>query len=74
VTRGLVLELLDEAEEDDVPMAAVAEADEVLLTSSTRDVQPLRSLDGRPLPGAAGPVARRAADALARLQDRDIDP
>jgi branched-chain amino acid aminotransferase len=74
VTRGLVLELLDEAEEDDVPMAALAEADEVLLTSSTRDVQPLRSLDGRPLPGAAGPVARRAADALARLQDRDIDP
>ena len=74
VTRGLVLELLDEAEEDDVPMAALAEADEVLLTSSTRDVQPLRSLDGRPLPGAAGPVARRAAGALARLQDRDIDP
>ncbi|MGH9234938.1 MAG: aminotransferase class IV [Acidimicrobiales bacterium] len=74
VTRGLVLELLDEAEEDDVPMAALAEADEVLLTSSTRDVQPLRSLDGRPLPGAAGPVAWRAADALARLQDRDIDP
>jgi branched-chain amino acid aminotransferase len=74
VTRGLVLELLADAEEDDVPMAALAEADEVLLTSTTRDVQPLRSLDGRPLPGSDGPVARRAADALARLRARDVDP
>jgi branched-chain amino acid aminotransferase len=74
VTRGLVLELVADADEEDVPMAALAEADEVLLTSTTRDVQPLRSLDGRPLPGADGPVGRRAADALARLQARDIDP
>jgi branched-chain amino acid aminotransferase len=74
VTRGLVLELVADADEEDVPMAALAEADEVLLTSTTRDVQPLRSLDGRPLPGAVGPVGQRAADALARLQTRDIDP
>ncbi|HEY8525542.1 MAG TPA: aminotransferase class IV [Acidimicrobiales bacterium] len=74
VTRALVLELLDDADEEDVPMAALAEAGEVLLTSSTRDVQPLRALDGRPLPGAEGPVARRAAAALADLQARDLDP
>src|SRR5690606_28034602 len=49
VTRALVLELLPEADEDDLPLAALAEADEVLLTSTTRGVQPLRALDGRAL-------------------------
>ena len=74
VTRALLLELLDDADEENVPMAALAEADEVLLTSSTRDVQPLRLLDGRPLPGAAGPVARRAKAAIVDLESRDLDP
>ena len=74
VTRALLLEVLDEAEEDDLPLAALAEADEVLLTSSTRDVQPVRALDGRELPGAAGAVAKRAMAAIADLQTRDLDP
>jgi branched-chain amino acid aminotransferase len=74
VTRALVLELLPEADEANVPMEALAEADEVLLTSTTRDVQPLRMLDGRSLPGADGPVAREAMSALADLQGRDMDP
>ena len=55
-------------------MTALPEADEVLLTSSTRDVQPLRTLDGRELPGIEGPVAKRAIDAIADLQARDLDP
>jgi branched-chain amino acid aminotransferase len=74
VTRALVLELLPDAEEDDVPFTALAAAEEVLLTSSTRDVQPLRALDGRPLPGVDGPVARRAMAAFADLVARDSDP
>ena len=74
VTRALVLELLPEADEADVPMADLADADEVLLTSTTRDVQPLRMLDGRSLPGADGPLARKAMAALADLQARDVDP
>jgi branched-chain amino acid aminotransferase len=74
VTRALVLELLPDADEADVPMVALAEADEVLLTSTTRDVQPLRMLDGRPLPGVDGPVARRAMAAIADVQARDLDP
>ncbi len=74
VTRGLVLELLPGAEEDDVPMAALAGADEVLLTSTTRDVQPLRMLDGRMLPGVDGPVAREAIAAFADLVSRTLDP
>jgi branched-chain amino acid aminotransferase len=74
VTRALLLEELPDADEDNLPMAALPEADEVLLTSSTRDVQPLRVLDGRELPGADGPVAKRAIDAIADLQARDMDP
>ncbi|HEX6418845.1 MAG TPA: aminotransferase class IV [Acidimicrobiales bacterium] len=74
VTRALLLELLPEADEEDLPLEALAGADEVLLTSTTREVQPLRALDGRPLPGVEGPVARRARAALADLQARDIDP
>jgi branched-chain amino acid aminotransferase len=74
VTRALLLEELPDADEDNLPMAALPEADEVLLTSSTRDVQPLRLLDGCELPGAAGPVAKRAIDAIADLQARDMDP
>jgi branched-chain amino acid aminotransferase len=74
VTRALVLEGLPDADEDNVPMAALAGAEEVLLTSSTRDVQPLRMLDGRELPGVDGPVAKRAIDAIADLQARDLDP
>jgi branched-chain amino acid aminotransferase len=74
VTRALVLDLLPDADEADVPMAALAGADEVLLTSTTRDVQPLRLLDGRPLPGVDGPWAQRAMAAIADLQSRDLDP
>jgi branched-chain amino acid aminotransferase len=74
VTRALLLEQLRDADEEDIPMAALGEADEVLLTSSTRDVQPLRMLDGRELPGVDGPVAKRAIDAIAELQARDLDP
>jgi branched-chain amino acid aminotransferase len=74
VTRALVLELLPEADEADIPLEALAEASEVLLTSTTRDVQPLVQLDGRPLPGVEGPWARRAMAAIADLQARDLDP
>ena len=74
VTRALVLELLDDADEENIPMDKLAEADEVLLTSSTRDVQPLRQLDGRTLPGAAGPLAARAKSAITNLQTQTMEP
>jgi branched-chain amino acid aminotransferase len=74
VTRALVLELLDDADEENIALGDLAQADEVLLTSSTRDVQPLRLLDGRELPGAEGPVAQRAKAAIVGLQSRDLDP
>lgn len=73
VTRALVLELTDAVEED-VPMAALAEADEVFLTSTTRRVQAVHELDGRPLHPAPGPVTAAVRDALEDLVRRTAEP
>lgn len=61
VTRDLVLELTGAVEED-APVTALAEADEAFLTSTTREVQPIASVDGHPIP--RGPVTAAAAAAL----------
>lgn len=74
VTRALVLEEVPGADEHDLPIERLADASEVILTSSVREVQALRALDGRTLPGAAGPVAQQAATALEALQTRTLDP
>jgi branched-chain amino acid aminotransferase len=73
VTRELVLELVDVIEED-VPVAALAAADEAFLTSSTRDVQPIRSVDGAFLPECPGPLTSAAAAAFAALLAAELDP
>jgi branched-chain amino acid aminotransferase len=49
-------------------------SDEAFLTSATRDVQPIRSVDGRALPTCPGPVTERAALAYAALLAADPDP
>ncbi len=72
VTRELVCELVDVVE-DDLPLSVLADADEVFLTSSTRDVQGQRRIDDRTL-DAPGPVTRRTAAAFADLITRDLDP
>jgi branched-chain amino acid aminotransferase len=73
VTRELLLEL-GVVEEQDLPLAALAEADEAFLTSSTRDVQAIASVDASPLPAAPGPLTKAAADAFRDLQERNVDP
>ena len=73
VTRDLVLEVTD-AVEDDLPLTALAQADEAFLTSTTREVQPIRAVDGHALFSAPGPRTTAAADAFAALVIRDIDP
>src|SRR5205823_766228 len=73
VTRQLLLEL-GVAEEEDLPLAALAEADEAFLTSSTRDVQPIDSVDGTALPATPGPLTKAASDAFRDLRERDPDP
>jgi len=73
VTRDLLLEL-GVAEEADLPLSALADADEAFLTSSTRDVQAISSVDGASLPACPGPLTKAAGDAFRDLQNRDSDP
>ena len=48
-------------------------ADEVFITSSTKDVLAVSGVDDRDLP-APGPVTRRAAEIFARLSAERVDP
>jgi len=73
VTRELVLELVDVVEED-VPVGALDQAEEAFLTSSTRDLQPIRAVDGRPLPKCPGPLTEGAGTAFKELVGRELDP
>jgi branched-chain amino acid aminotransferase len=78
VTRALLLELAGRlglpAAERDIPMRELPTVDEAFLSSSTREVQPIATIDGRHLPAAPGPVAERLAAAYADLVARDRDP
>jgi branched-chain amino acid aminotransferase len=82
ITRELLLEWAAESmpagatsmDEANLPTGALAAADEVFLTSATRDIQPLHSLDGRPLPGADGPVARACLDLFTSRITTTPDP
>ncbi|MDP8976157.1 MAG: aminotransferase class IV [Actinomycetota bacterium] len=73
VTRQLVTET-SEVVEQDLSLADLAGAEEAFLTSSTREVQPIRAVDSIPLPAAPGPLTTAAAEALAALICADIDP
>ncbi|MEW9533210.1 aminotransferase class IV [Microbispora sp. NPDC049125] len=73
VTRALALEWYG-GEEADVPISALYEAEEAFLTSTTRDIQPIRAVDGRALPQAPGPVTLAAMKAFAERSAGDLDP
>ncbi|MFP5375437.1 MAG: aminotransferase class IV [Acidimicrobiia bacterium] len=73
VTRALVVEACGAVEED-LPVSALAAADEAFLTSTTREVQPVSAVEGRPLPSCPGPLTTRAAAALAAIVAADLDP
>lgn len=73
VTRALVLEWVG-GEETDVPLADFAAADEAFLTSTTRDVQPIRAVDGTVVAAAPGPVTRKAVEVFAERGAADLDP
>jgi branched-chain amino acid aminotransferase len=78
VTRALVLELARSSsiptDERDVPIDALAPSDEVFLSSTTREVQPIAAVDGAPLRNVGGPVSQRVAEAFRDLVARDLDP
>ncbi|GAA3210759.1 aminodeoxychorismate lyase [Actinocorallia longicatena] len=71
VTRALVTEWMD-VDESDVPLQALYEADEVFLTSTTRDVQPVSLVDGREI--AVGPVTRKAREIFLSRAAEHVDP
>lgn len=73
VTRALVLEWAGAAEED-LPVSALANADEAFLTGTTRDVQPIRRVNGSVLPAVPGPVTRKAAEVFAMRAAESPDP
>jgi branched-chain amino acid aminotransferase len=55
-------------------MTTLADVEEAFLTSSTRDVQPIGTIDGRALPACPGPLTVAARDAFHALQSRTVDP
>ncbi len=73
VTRALVIEWAGAAEED-MPLSSLADAEEAFLSGTTRDVQPIRSVDGGVLPAAPGPVTRKAAEVFAMRAAESPDP
>jgi branched-chain amino acid aminotransferase len=78
VTRALVLELAASlaipVEEVNLPLDTLHRADEAFLSSTTRDVQAIESVDGITLPAGPGPMTKQLADAFAALVAHDLDP
>jgi branched-chain amino acid aminotransferase len=74
VTRALLVEWLGDVDERPLPMDSLAQADEAFLTSSTRDVQPIRLVDGFALPNCPGPLTARAITTFAERSAADVDP
>jgi branched-chain amino acid aminotransferase len=74
ITRELVLEWLGDVSERSVPLGALADAEEAFLASSTRDVQPIRAVDGRELSAAPGPLTARAMREFASHAATEVDP
>ncbi|HZI97353.1 MAG TPA: aminotransferase class IV [Actinomycetales bacterium] len=76
ITRELLLEWAAAdglpVVERDLPFDVLATAEQVLLTSSTRDVQVLAHMDGRPL--VDGGLATAAVELFARRSAADPDP
>lgn len=75
VTRDVLLGLLREQDipcrETPVPVGDLGAADEAFLTSSTREVMPIRAVDGRPVgDGRPGPVTRRILAAFRAYADQ----
>ncbi|HKK05988.1 MAG TPA: D-amino acid aminotransferase [Gammaproteobacteria bacterium] len=67
ITRDLVVELARkngiDCREEDIPVEALSQAEEIWLTSSTKEILPVTRLDDRPVgEGEPGPLWRRLYD------------
>ena len=79
VTRALVLDLARNSglavQEKSVPLSALSRASEAFLTSTTRDIHPIRTVNGQPLAAAPGPVTQHLIEAWRSQYPRPvIDP
>ena len=72
ITRAVLLEWCDIVE-DDVTLAEAADADEVFITSSLRDVQAVSHWDGVDYPAPGPKTAQIAAEFLAKSTEQ-VDP
>lgn len=70
VTRGLVLDWFD-VEEQSLPLEVLEQAEEVFLTSCTRDVHPVHAVDGRALDSWPVTAGLRAQFLARCAQDPD---
>jgi branched-chain amino acid aminotransferase len=71
ITRELLIEWYD-VHERDISMAEFAEADEVFFTSTTRDIQAIHDIDGRPLD--IHKVTERVIEEWRAREVQDLDP
>ena len=78
VTRALLLELCAKldipAQEADIRVQALEEADEAFLSSTTREAQAIAHVGGVALPAAPGPITQRLGLAFAELVQSELDP
>ena len=78
VTRALVLELCKTegvtVSQRNVPLRALNEAAEAFLTSTLREVQPVRTVDGSEIPHCPGPLSCKLLDAYQRLIYERMNP
>lgn len=72
VTRALVLDWYG-ATERDIPLETLDDADEIFLTSTTRDIQAIHRVNTRDLP-APGPVTTAVATVFATRSTEDRNP
>ncbi len=74
ITRGLLLEWLQEVVEADLPIDVLETCDEAFLTSTSRDVHPIGAVDGRRLADAPGPHTAAAMAVFAERAAATPDP
>lgn len=74
ITRQLVVEWIPEIVIADMPMEVLGNCQEVFVTSTSRDVHPVATIDGIDLPSAPGPVTEAVAAVFAERSRRDMDP
>jgi branched-chain amino acid aminotransferase len=76
ITRAVTIEWCREegleVREEAMPLDVLRDADEVFITSSTKDVLAIHAVDDRSV--EPGPVTRKAAEIFARLGAERLDP